>query len=70
MNDTNDDHQPILLSDTKKNAILIAEEDWNSIEEMLYLYSIIGMVNSIIEGGKTSIKDCVDEAGIRAILNG
>jgi PHD/YefM family antitoxin component YafN of YafNO toxin-antitoxin module len=70
VNDTNDNHQLILLSGTKKNAILIAEEDWNSIQETLYLYSIPGMVDSIIEGGKTSIEDCVDEASIRAILNG
>ncbi|TRU75439.1 MAG: type II toxin-antitoxin system Phd/YefM family antitoxin [Microcystis viridis Mv_BB_P_19951000_S69] len=70
VNDTNDNHQLILLSGTKKNAILIAEEDWNSIQETLYLYSIPGMVDSIIEGGSTSIEDCVDEAGIRAILNG
>jgi len=70
VNDTNDNHQPILLSGTKKNAILIAEEDRNSIQETLYLYSIPGMVDSIIEGGKTSIEDCVDEASIRAILNG
>jgi len=70
VNDTNDNHQPILLSGTKKNAILIAEKDWNSIQETLYLYSIPGMVDSIIEGGNISIEDCVDEAGIRAILNG
>ncbi|TRU20455.1 MAG: type II toxin-antitoxin system Phd/YefM family antitoxin [Microcystis aeruginosa Ma_SC_T_19800800_S464] len=70
VNDTNDNHQPILLSGTKKNAILIAEEDWNSIQETLYLYSIPGMVDSIIKGGNTSIEDCVDEAAIRAILNG
>jgi len=70
VNDTNDNHQLILLSGTKKNAILIAEEDWNSIQETLYLYSIPGMVDSIIKGGNTSIEDCVDEAAIRAILNG
>ncbi|MDB9420698.1 type II toxin-antitoxin system Phd/YefM family antitoxin [Microcystis aeruginosa CS-563/04] len=56
VNDTNDNHQLILLSGTKKNAILIAEEDWNSIQETLYLYSIPGMVDSIIEGGNTSIR--------------
>ena len=70
VNDTNDNHQPILLSGTEKNAVLIAEEDWNAIQETLYLYSIPGMVESIIEGGKTSIEDCVSEEVIRAILNG
>ncbi|MFM7382316.1 MAG: type II toxin-antitoxin system Phd/YefM family antitoxin [Microcystaceae cyanobacterium] len=70
VNDTNDNHQPILLSGTKKNAVLIAEEDWNAIQETLYLYSIPGMVESIIEGGETPIEDCVSEEVIRTILNG
>ncbi len=70
INDTNDNHQPILLSGTEKNAVLIAEEDWNAIQETLYLYSIPGMVESIIEGGKTPIEDCVSEEAIRTILNG
>ena len=52
VNDTNDNHQPILLSGTERNAVLIAEEDWNSIQETLYLSSIPGMVDSIIEGVK------------------
>jgi len=70
VNDTNDNHQPILLSGTEKNAVLIAEEDWNAIQETLYLYSIPGMVESIIEGSKTPIEDCVSEEAIRTILNG
>jgi len=70
VNDTNDDHQPILLSGTEKNAVLIAEEDWNAIQETLYVYSIPNMVESIIEGGETPIEDCVSEEVIRKILNG
>ncbi|MGB5769670.1 MAG: type II toxin-antitoxin system Phd/YefM family antitoxin [Crocosphaera sp.] len=70
INITNDDHQPILLSSPQGNAVLIAEEDWNSIQETLYLHSIPGMVDSIIEGGNTPIEDCVNEAAIRDILNG
>lgn len=66
----NDDHQPILLSGTEGNAVLIAEADWNSIQETLYLQSIPGMAESILEGGNTPIEDCVDEESIRAILNG
>lgn len=70
VNDANNNHQPILLSGIEGNAVLIAEEDWNSIQETLYLYSIPGMVDSIIEGGNTPIEDCVGEEAIRAILNG
>ena len=68
VNHANDNHQPILLSGTAGNAILIAEEDWNSIQETLYLYSVPGMVSSIIEGGNTAIEDCVSEEVIRNIL--
>jgi antitoxin YefM len=70
INQTNDNHQPILLSGTQANAVLVAEEDWNAIQETLYLHSIPGMVESIIEGGNTSIEDCVSEEAIREILNG
>lgn len=69
VNNINKNHQPILLSGTAGNAILIAEEDWNSIQETLYLYSVSGMVPSIIEGGNTAIKNCVSEEAIRDILN-
>ena len=30
-----------------KNAVLISEDEWNSIEETLYLSSIPGLVNNI-----------------------
>ncbi|MDJ0598052.1 MAG: type II toxin-antitoxin system Phd/YefM family antitoxin [Crocosphaera sp.] len=69
VNQTNDNHQPILLSGTKRNAVLIAEEDWNSIQETLYLHSIPGMVESILEGGNTPTEDCLNEDSIRDILN-
>ena len=61
---------PILLSGTKGNAVLVSEEDWNSIQETLYLHSIPGMVESIIEGGNTPIENCINEDSIRDILNG
>ncbi|MBQ7155641.1 MAG: type II toxin-antitoxin system Phd/YefM family antitoxin [Synergistaceae bacterium] len=42
----------IIATDNGKNAVLVSEEDWNSIQETMYLYSIPGMVESIIEAGK------------------
>ena len=32
------------------NAVLVAEEDWNAINETLYLLSVPGMRESIQEG--------------------
>ena len=40
---------------------LISEDDWNAIQETLYLNSIEGMAESIIDGAETSLEDCIPE---------
>jgi prevent-host-death family protein len=54
-------HEPVLITGKRNNAVLISEEDWRSIEETLYLLSIPGMRESIIEGLRTPVDDCSDE---------
>jgi antitoxin YefM len=44
--------EPIHILGKEKNAVLVSEEDWKSIQETLYLLSIPGMRESIIEGMK------------------
>ena len=43
-------HQPIVITGKRGNAVLISEEDWNAIKETLYLLSIPGMRESIVDG--------------------
>lgn len=43
------------------NAVLLSEEDWNAIQETLFLNSISGMTESIINGMETPIEDCIPE---------
>jgi len=57
----NSTHEPVEITGKDSNAILIGEEDWRSIQETLYLSSIPGMRESIIEGMKTSVDDLSDE---------
>ena len=45
----------------RKKCGAIGEEDWQAIEETLHLMAIPGMAESIIEGGKTAIEDCLEE---------
>jgi prevent-host-death family protein len=45
-------HRPVLITTKRRNAILISEEDWNAVQETLYLQSIPGMVESIVAGAK------------------
>lgn len=51
-------HEPIHISSKKGSAVLIAEEDWKSIQETLYLLSIPGMRESIKEGMSTPVDEC------------
>lgn len=63
--DVNVNSTPVTITNTRgKNAVLIGEEDWKAIEETLYLMSIPGMTESIIEGGNTGISDSLDESEV------
>jgi antitoxin YefM len=42
---------------------MISEEDWNAIQETLYLLSIPGMRESIQEGLATPVDECEKEPG-------
>jgi len=51
-------HEPVLISGKRRNAVLLSEEDWRSVQETLYLLSIPGMRESIVEGLKIPISKC------------
>lgn len=61
LDEASETHEPIQITGKKTNAILVSEEDWKAIEETLYLTSIPGIRQSIIEGMKTPIEECVEE---------
>ena len=43
------------------NAVLLAEDDWNAINETLHLLSVPGMRESILEGLQESIDSAATE---------
>lgn len=47
---TAESHQPIVIAGKRANAVLISSEDWEAIQETLYLLSIPGMRESIKAG--------------------
>ena len=49
---TNESHEPVIISGKRNNAVLVSEDDWKSIQETLYLSSIPGMKDSILNGMK------------------
>ena len=53
MDETAETHQPIMITGKRNNVVMISEEDWNAIEETLFLNSIPGMASSIKEAMNT-----------------
>ena len=49
MDETAQTHEPILITGKRNNVVMISQEDWNAIEETLYLNNIPNMVSSIQE---------------------
>nr|WP_076388513.1 type II toxin-antitoxin system Phd/YefM family antitoxin [Vaginimicrobium propionicum] len=56
----NEESQTITITGKRGNAVLIGEDDWSAIQETLYLNSIPGMGQSIIDA---------DQEGIEAASN-
>jgi len=54
-------NKPVIITGKRSNGILISEEDWNSIQETLYLLSIPGMRESIKKGMETPVENCCEE---------
>ena len=62
----NSNSEPITLTNNKgKNAVLIGEDDWNAIQETLYLNSIPGMYDSLKNGIETPLSECISEKDVK-----
>ena len=54
-------HQPIHIAGKRTSAVLVSAEDWQSIQETLYLLSVPGMRESIKEGMAEPLGESVKE---------
>lgn len=52
-------NEPVNVSTKDGNAVILSEEEYNGLMETLYLSSIPGMKEEIIEGLNTPISECV-----------
>lgn len=58
LDEASESHEPIKITGKRANGVLIAEDDWRSIQETLYLLSIPGMRESIRKGLKQPLEKC------------
>lgn len=54
-------NEPINISTKNGNAIVLSEEDYNSLMESLYISSIPGLKEDILKASKEKFEDCVPE---------
>ena len=63
VNEAANSHEPVQITGKKANVVLIAEEDWRSIQETMYLLSVPGMRESIVKGLQTPLAEASEDPG-------
>lgn len=53
-------HEPIVIIGEAGNTVMVSEEDWNAIQETLFLLSIPEMRDSVTKGMKQPLEECID----------
>ena len=55
--EVNNNSTPVTITNSKGgNAVLMSEEDYNALQETIYLYSVPGLVESILDADKQDSK--------------
>lgn len=57
-------NEPLNIATKDGNAVLLSEDDYAGIMETLYLVSVPGMREKIMDGLTESLSDCVDETAV------
>lgn len=58
-------NEPINITTKNGNAVVMSEEDYNSLMETLYIESVSGLKDDIIKGMKEPIEDCIEEDEVK-----
>lgn len=61
LDDVSQSHEPIQITGKRGSAVLVSEDDWRAVQETLYLVSLPGMRESILEGMATSVDELEDK---------
>ncbi|MDG2088707.1 MAG: type II toxin-antitoxin system Phd/YefM family antitoxin [Arenicellaceae bacterium] len=61
MGEAAESHVPIRITGKRNSAVLVSEKDWASVQETMYLFSVPGMRESILEGMDTAVEECEAE---------
>jgi prevent-host-death family protein len=61
LDDVSQTHEPVQITGKRGHAVLVSEDDWRAVQETLYLASIPGVSQDILEGMATPADQLEDE---------
>lgn len=64
IDETNHTHEPIYIKGKRGDAVIMSKEDYESIQETLYLQSVPGLADKILEASKEPIEECLDHKDV------
>ena len=53
-------HEPVCIKNKRGSAIILSMEDYESMQETLYLYSIPNLVKTVLESSKEPLEECTE----------
>jgi prevent-host-death family protein len=56
MDQAGESHQPIQITGRRHNSVLLAQEDFQALQETVFLLSVPGMKKSLLDGKKAPLK--------------
>lgn len=61
MDQAAESHQPVTIVGKRSQSVLVSAEDWQAIQETLFLLAVPGMRESIKEGMAEPVENCAPE---------
>ncbi len=61
IDETNQTHEPIYIKGKRSDAVILSKEDYESMQETLYLHSIPGLVKSILNASNAPPEDYISQ---------
>lgn len=59
IDETNHTHEPIYIKGKRSDAVIMSKDDYESMQETLYLHSIPGLVERILEASAEHLEEGV-----------
>ena len=58
MDDVAESHQPVTIRGRRNNVVMLSESDYQAMQETLYILSVPGMRESILDASKEPLAKC------------